>query len=232
MSDPTAQERFPAQRHLLAEEFQNFLDFRTGSRQSLGTTKRSEFKGQLKGVYGDAPEQGVLFDMATGKYLPTVVASHIFQHRWAKFLQVFTGLNDVNDVRNGLFLYRPVEVAFDEAQISIRAKNGQIRFWLLDETIRDKKLVDVAQTIRRTANIDPTLRGEEGSLTTTFGDLDGQELHFPPNSTVRPSKRLLAVYAYAAWIEAKKLGYTSSGPPDVSVSDDTSVRALLSDVSR
>ena len=124
-----------------------------------------------------------------------------------------------------------MEVAFDKAQISIQAKNGQFRFLLLDEKICDIKLVDDAQTICRKANKDPTLWGEEVSLIMTFGDLDGPELHFPLNSIVRPSKWLLAVYAYAAWIEAKKLGYTSSSPPDVSVSDDESVRALLSGVS-
>jgi hypothetical protein len=235
--DLTASERFPAPLpQLLADTalLEQILDFKSVTRKSERSEKRVKFKKELKRAYGDV-HNGNLFDMATGTYLPCddVCASHIFQHRWGKFLPIFTKLENINDVHNGLFLYKPVEVAFDDAQISIRAKNGKIRFHLLDEDIRHVTLLNRAVELRRNAKVDKELQEEElllGSL--TFGDLDGQELHFPPGMTIRPSKRLLAIYAYASWREAKKKGYTSASTPDVSISDDASTRACLSHFSR
>jgi hypothetical protein len=44
-----------------------------------------------------------------------------------------------------LLLYKPVEVAFDQGKICIEVDGvGRMRFALLDQSIRDKKLVDLA----------------------------------------------------------------------------------------
>jgi hypothetical protein len=136
-----------------------------------------------------------------------VIASHIFQHRWRltlPFLSQILDIKDVNDVRNGLFLYKPVEWAFDRAKIFIEMNEtvtGSMLFRLLDQDLRDVKLADKASELRMEGKRERPPVGREASLQTTFGDLDGQNLHFPPNSDMRPSKRLLAIHAYAAWIK-------------------------------
>jgi hypothetical protein len=56
--------------------------------------------------------------------------------------------------------------------------------------------------IRREAGCGGQAIRGEGSLQTTFGDLDGQLLQFPPDVMLRPSKWLLGLHAVAAWLEA------------------------------
>jgi hypothetical protein len=159
-----------------------------------------KFKRLLKREYLQ-PEIGNLFDMATGTYFPhgSVVASYIFQHKWQKELSQFTSITDIDDPRNGLLLYKPVEWAFDRAKICVEVKSGdKMTFCLLDQDLRNIVLADKACELR-----DDTGRGnkrlpEEMDLRTTFGDLDEQPLKFPEGTVMRPSKRLLGLHAVAA----------------------------------
>jgi hypothetical protein len=63
----------------------------------------------LKHAYHQ-PDEGDLFDMATGKHLyySTVVAAHIFQHKWQNELSQFTSLANINDACKGLLPYKLV----------------------------------------------------------------------------------------------------------------------------
>jgi hypothetical protein len=137
-------------KYLAACTLKDSITFRQRPSAALQSQPRSdvEFKDRLKANYNQ-PAQGNLFDMATGQRLlySTVTGAHIFQKDWHAILPGCSqfGIEDINDVRNGLLLYKPVEVAFDQGKICIEVDGvGRMRFALLDQSIRDKKLVDLA----------------------------------------------------------------------------------------
>lgn len=147
----------------------------------------------------------LLFDMATGMNLRhgSVICAHIFQYRWQGKLSTLSSFQNINHVRNGLLLYKPVEDAFDRARLCIEVNGQSMRFRLLDETLRTTKLYDRAIVLRKAAKIKVPPTQVEMELTTTFGDLDGREVCFPEGCSNRPSKRLLALHARAALLYAK-----------------------------
>jgi hypothetical protein len=181
------------------------------------------FKSLLKREYGQ-PEWGDLFDMATGEHLrhSSVVAAHIFQYRWRKFLSLLSSLKGIDDACNGLLLYKPVEWAFDRAKLCIEVNSaGRMTFRLLDQDLRDIKLACKARSLRIAAKRDGELVGRENNLQTTFGDLDRRDVRFPTGSAMRPSKRLLALHAYAAWLTAQTRTPGSDIPaPECDALDD------------
>jgi HNH endonuclease len=104
------------------------------------------------------PKDNNLFDMATGEKLchGSVIAAHIFQLHWQECLSVFTSLTDINDVRNALLLYKPVEDAFDRARVCILTDAGSqtMQFCLLDKALQMTKLADRAITLWKAAKLD------------------------------------------------------------------------------
>jgi hypothetical protein len=198
-----------------------------------GKSAAEKFKLALKLAYNQ-PEggDGKLFDMATGVRLrhSTVVASHIFQRRWWACLSIYSKLTDINDIRNGLLLYKPVEWAFDRAQLCVERSGGFMRFRLLDPTLKNMKLTDMAKELRLASKRSETLDDIEADLQTTFGDLDGREVFFPPDCTMRPSKRLVMWHAIASWLEHRKSVSNTARPVCQSgsdVSDDEETRAWM-----
>ena len=47
----------------------------------------------------------------------TVIAAHLYKSSWAVFVDLALGFSDIDDVRNGLLLWKPIEHAFDTAQM-------------------------------------------------------------------------------------------------------------------
>jgi hypothetical protein len=179
------------------------LDF--GNVTNASHEGEGDFEDPLKEAYGFSyKDKSDLWDMATGEYFRPgcVIAAHIFQYRWRRYLSTFSGLTNIHDVRNGLFLYMPVEWAFNRAKLFIQVnKTGALTFRLLDQGLRDVKLADKAsELVRMEGERERAPVGRGVTHQTTFGDLDGQDVHFPPNSKMRPSKRLLALHAYATWL--------------------------------
>jgi hypothetical protein len=192
----------------MSSNFSQALNFENASVASEGRAKEQpSFKAQLKAIYYPANDDH-LFDMATGEHLKhsTVIAAHIFQHKWQRKLSWFTNLTDINDVRNGLLLYKPVEWAFDRAKLCIETNSkGEMTFRLLDPTLHGTKLVDQACLLRDEAHRGNKPSESEKGLHVTFGDLHGQPVKFPEGVETRPSKRLLALHAIAAQLAARKM---------------------------
>jgi hypothetical protein len=204
--------------------------------QGSGNPRRSPtFKLDVKNFYGLIGDNN-LFDMATGKELRhgSVIAAHIFQFRWWRSLPLLTSLTEINDVRNALLLYKPVEDAFDRARLCIDADGQTMRFCLLDETLRTTKLADRAATLRKLAKLEIPTTPAEIALEETFGDLDGREVFFPQACSNRPSKRLLALHRRAALLFAHAtyevpetlVPYLHRGTTE-SVSDDMRTKIAL-----
>jgi hypothetical protein len=169
------------------------------------------FQELVKQEYSQV-DQDDLFDMATGEtFLPErMVITHIFQSRWRKYLPLFTSSVNIDDVRNGLMLYTPVAWAFNWGKLCIQVDSvGRMTFHLFDDDLRDVSLASKARSLqitpRSTEEADGELDLTFGELDFTFGDLDGKEVQFPAGSTMRPSRRLLALHAYAAWLKTWSL---------------------------
>jgi hypothetical protein len=206
----------------------NFKDATTASQNreevQLG------FMTLLKQGYGQ-PEQGDLFDMATGEHLPhhAVVATHIFQRKWQNQLPYYTSLKDIDNIHNGLLLYKPVEWAFDRAKLCIEVNSeGQMSFLLLDNGLRGVKLVGKACELREESACGNRPIGTESDLQTTFGDLDGQQVHFLIGIVMRPSKGLLGLHAVASWMAARHFepNCKISVPPCNASDDETAAQSI------
>lgn len=185
-----------------------------------------DFKTSLKLEYSQ-PDDGYLFDMATGMRLrhSVVVASHIFQHRWKKQLSKFTSFTDINDVRNGLLLYTPVDWAFDRAKICVEVDaESKMTFRLLDQSLGGINLADKARSLRmERGGSDDDLIGNEAEIKTTFGDLNGQPLKFPEGVVSRPSKRMLGFHAVTARMFAQSQTTERLRPIVYNTSNDESL---------
>jgi len=197
-----------------------FQKIKTPSQSQADT----EFKRLLKKSYGQH-EWGMIHDMATGRNLvhSTVTGAHIFQRNWRKTLPQHSSFNeeDINGVQNGLLLYKPVESIFDEGRICIEVDNtGEMKFYLLDQSIRNRKLVDFAYELRQGNNHEDGYAEGEAAIDTTFGDLDGDRVKFPSGSTMRPAKRLLAVHAITAWAKHCEKSNARIRIPEFDTSDD------------
>ena len=190
---------------------------------------RNGFKHLVQQEYGQF-DQNNMFDMATGAAFPNqcVVVIYIFPYRWLKFLPQFTSLNNIDDVGNSLMLYQPVAWAFNRAKLCIQVDSaGVMLFHLFDAELRDIRLASKANSLQMVAAQDDG-RDTELELSMKFGDLHGQAVQFPVDSTVRPSKRLLALHAYAAWLQARSLnpGVELTVPQQNFLNDETTGQAI------
>jgi len=186
----------------------------------------SLFNALLKAEYNQ-PDDGDLFDMATGEYLPhdVVKPSHIFLYRWRRWISHYTSFKDVNDVRNGLLLYKPVEWAFNRAKLCINVNStGEIAFQLLDKDLYDVKLIERLVS----PEVAAILLGVRRGLETTFGDLDREPVQFPAGSMMRPSEQLLGLHAIAAWVESQSnTPNTKILVPECNASDEEVINIRL-----
>ena len=202
----------------------SILDFKSGSSASHPQDEGLQsFHCAVTREYGQFDEDN-LFDMATGETFPheCMVMTHIFQSRWQKFLPLFTSSTDINGVANSLMLYKPVAWAFNRGKICIQIDSvGRMSFHLFDGNLRDINLAHKAHSLQITSRLADEVVGGPTQLDLTFGDLDGRELCFPVGSMMRPSKRLLAVHAYAAWLKAWALDPSIEFPiPQYNFSDE------------
>jgi archaellum component FlaC len=131
-------------------------------------------------------------DFATSQ----VTCSHIFQRKWAKSRKIID-LQEINDVKNLLLLFKPIEVAFDEGRICFLWNNSDSQFQMkiLDPAIRNETVLDL--TLRQfpsfpTTKIDPVLMN-------TIAALEGRPLK---TGKAIPYKRCLAFHASRARYEA------------------------------
>ncbi|KAK1945316.1 hypothetical protein P3T76_003849 [Phytophthora citrophthora] len=122
-----------------------------------------------------------------------VIASHIFQ-RHSHHGVAIVGLNDIDDVRNGLLLFKPIEGAMDDLDIAfVRSEDKQLTLKIINETMWRDLLVDrMTDEQWEALGLDSLPTGWKYSerplsapnapsfdVLTTFDELDGKLLHFP-----------------------------------------------------
>jgi HNH endonuclease len=133
-----------------------------------------------------------------------VTNAHIFKFEWNAFRE-FGGLSDINDVRNFMLLFKPIEHAFDRSEICfiLEPSTGYLVLNLLNRNKRDTTLYDAATLL----NI-PEDQMENLDRKLTFGDLAGKVLtsdtnHYPYKSLLNLQARSARLFAIRAkWIEA------------------------------
>jgi hypothetical protein len=157
-------------------------------------------------------------------YLPSaiVTAAHIFRRSNEHIAQYLLGIENIDDVKNGLLLFKPLEKAFDKFQIgfvyndsddTFRMKifnnNPVFRNLLLIDFIppsvvlKDMKLdLTALPTDWRYSKMPVLAPGTNYNLLTKFSDLEGTCLSF--KNLNRPYKRCLNLQARIAYTEAIK----------------------------
>nr|QUJ09341.1 crinkler 16 [Plasmopara viticola] len=182
------------------------------------TSARSHhFKANLCATYGCNMESGMLRCMLLDTALPSalVVASHLFRRKNEFISEQLMGISDIDDVRNGLLLFKPLKHALDHFQISFiyDQSSNEFRMKIFDHSVRPQRLFGKLDNKQRAS----LLRGQalpknwrsRGTrrapgtvydIQTTFGDLEGRALRF--KSVERPYKRCLNLQARLARMQA------------------------------
>ena len=157
-------------------------------------TKR--FSRRVKVAY-DALDHGQCWCLLTNDKLPssTVIASHLFKWEWAECVHLL-GFEDVNDTRNGLPLWKPLEWAFDSSRLCFTYNKDSDQFIanVLDPNILTRKMSDVGRHKMGAEWVEPPNRLKH----LTFQHIDQQPLKFAPSSLQRPFRRVLNFQARQA----------------------------------
>lgn len=154
------------------------------------------FSQSVKSRYG-ALYKGKCWCLLTDFLLPsaTVIGAHLFKWEWSEYVHEL-GFDSINDVRNGLPLWKPLEWAFDTSRLCFIFEPSSQQFIakILDPSILTVKLVDVGA--RKMGSQWRSPSQEVQNL--TFQDIDSCPLQFAPGNLLRPYKRVLNFQARAA----------------------------------
>jgi hypothetical protein len=103
-----------------------------------------------------------------------------------------------------------------------------MKFYLLDEDLRNIDLASKAQELRAQGGHSEWSDESETGLHMTFGDLDGKLLSFPVGTTMQPSKRLLGIHAVVSqWATQKRTPGRRIRKVRYNTSDDQTTRRTI-----
>jgi len=165
------------------------------------TSNRPEFRDELLSA-NHLSRGSTLRCWLLNRPLPydSVIAAHIFPRKWSHSLSLLE-LYDVDDVRNGIFLYKPIEVAFDLGWI-IFVWNASIKSYvchLLNPNIKNDSIDACARRYLKKGYVTPAV-----SVTENFSGLEGLQLSL--GSSV-PYRRVFAFHAHRCRINALNQGW-------------------------
>lgn len=163
------------------------------SAPSTRSARSRSFKKSLVDFYECGAPGGFVVCLMLNIALPSdkICAAHLFRHSNEYFAEDLLGFKDINDVRNGLLLYKPIQEAFDHGQLSFvydkESDEYHCRLW--DDAIKQMVVLrNISQRLQR--KIAPN------DLQLTFGDLEGEPLAF--RNLNRPFRRCLTLQARIA----------------------------------
>jgi hypothetical protein len=168
------------------------------------SSRAIHFKRDLCAYYQCSRPEGIRCMLLNITFPASVVtASHLFRRSNEYLSLAIMQIADIDDVRNGLLLFKPVEHAFDKFQISFLYDKATDRFFLkvFDTSIRNETLISFIQDPNQLKALLDT-RSCTFDPCTTFGDLDGKPLVF--ETLDRPYKRCLNLQARLAYAKALK----------------------------
>jgi hypothetical protein len=86
-------------------------------------------------VVDDIPTELVCFLLKVSLPTQFVTCSHIFQKRWEKYRHLIK-LDDVHSPKNIIFLFKPIEIAFDSGRLIFLWDGSVFRMRVLDPSLR------------------------------------------------------------------------------------------------
>ena len=154
------------------------------------------FSRSVKTQYG-AVEVSDCWCLLTNAALPssTVISLHLFKWEWSEYVHLL-GFEDINDVKNGLPLWKPLEWAFDTSRLCFTFDKTSDKFIakVMDPSILTEKLVDSGWEKMGT----DWKRPPYALQNLTFQDFDNSALEFDPGRPLPLYKRVLNFQARQA----------------------------------
>ncbi|PNH11880.1 hypothetical protein TSOC_001232 [Tetrabaena socialis] len=142
--------------------------------------------------------------MLLGECFPygPVCSVHLFKYVWRLHVKTVLGVVNINNVKNGLLLLRPLAEAFDNGYLIFECKgNTLVARWLGGKQHDHLLISDLSnypwksnENVQQDQQV--ILRGPFKGGVKCFKDLDGKALTF--KTDVRPYKRCLAFQATQA----------------------------------
>ena len=168
--------------------------------ESLATRSHSQdFDDALLKFYNASQgcRKGERWCLVLGQKLHNVICAHLFKHEWHEDVALL-GFEDIDDPRNGLPMFKPIEWAFDSSRLCfyLPENSEELTVKLLDKNIATVRLCDKGAELCKNG----WFRRHPPSLSKmTFQHLDGQRLQFDPGVPLnRPFRRVLCLHAKAA----------------------------------
>ena len=186
---------------------------------NLGSTRSTKFKEALLKADGRNPKSELarcyLLDAELPRHL--VIGAHLFKHEWADLAKKLLDIDSVNDVRNGLLLYKPLEWAFDTGRLMVVAESGEFIVRLLDPAIREVSLhAKAAQMVHKSEEEQKTLLlmlTRDHPLPEkrrTFGELHDTRARLVLPSGFRPWRRCLCFHAHVVRQQALRFQWIAT----------------------
>lgn len=169
----------------------------------------STLKKKLTALEGKGVPRDQLRCMLLDVLLPysSVIAAHLLKREWDDLSRQLADVDDVDDVRNGLLLYKPLEWAFDTSRLAFvwDGARGAFVAHVLDPNILDVRLVDKAKAVLKERH----KTGDEDVLRDRcFRDVHGTALVLPLGFS--PWRRCLCLHAHLARDEALRRKWLTS----------------------
>ena len=169
----------------------------------ISSITQIEFKERLREFYAVKSKSNKVRCVLLNKFLPPsiVISAHLFPKKKGKFLKPILGLNEINDVKNGLPLFKAIEHAYDRWKLILVANGGRIKMLILDPKLKDTTFFDYMSEFskEKLAYLPDHLKQER------FGSYDQKDLVF--TSDARPYKRCLNFHAVVAQQFALREGW-------------------------
>lgn len=146
------------------------------------------FSKNVKTAYGALPH-GQCWCLLTNDRLPksTIIGAHLFKWEWADDAYLL-GVQDINDTRNGMPLWKPLKWAYDSSRLCFTYSKATSQFIanILDPSILPVKLIDVGRNKMGAKWVEPPNHLKK----LTFRHIDRKPLEFAPTLLHRPFRRI------------------------------------------
>jgi hypothetical protein len=189
------------------------------SASNLGSARSTKFKEALLTADGRNPTteraRCYLLDMELPRHL--VIGAHLFKREWSDVAKMLLDIDSVDDARNGLLLYKPLEWAFDTGRLMVVAASGEFVVRLLDPAIREVALHDKATQLLHKSEVEQAKL--LGTLTrdyplpkerSTFGALHDTRARLVLPCGLRPWRRCLCFHAHVVRQQAVRLQWIAT----------------------
>jgi hypothetical protein len=185
--------------------------YRFSQGKASAPSRNVDFKKSLLAEYG--LHSGVCQLLGAGFEERVIRGAHLFKHAWNDVEDLkLLDLDSIDNVRNGLLLFQPIEAAFDDSRLCFLPAGSTFSVHIIDPTLRDKRLVDRLEKRLPKKSLPP------GAFQ-TFGALEGRCLQF--STALRPFARVLCFHSRQALSRARDENWNPD-PVDPSLLDNWS----------